>query len=60
MMKTMQESLSDGDKKSESTVTIYEAWLDWGGKLHKFWERQSGLQEGKVGSICAISGMRRQ
>ena len=27
----------------------------WKEKLHKFWEGQFGLQEGKVGKICAVS-----
>ena len=53
-MKIMQESLSDGNGQSESTVTVYEVWLDWEAKLRKFWEGQSGLQEGKARMLCAF------
>lgn len=53
-MKTMQESLSDGDGQSELTLTICEVWLSWEEKLRKFLEGQSGLQEGQVGRICVV------
>lgn len=38
LMKTLQESLRDGDRHFESTMTVYKVWLSWEEKLHKFWE----------------------
>ena len=55
LMKTMQESLRDGDRRFESTVTVYKVWLSWEEKLHKFWEGQSKLKEGKEGMLCTFS-----
>lgn len=43
LMKTLQESLRDGDKQSELTVTVCKVWLSWEEKLRKFWEGQFGL-----------------
>lgn len=37
------------------TLTLCKVWLGWKEKLFKFWEGQFGLQEGKVGRICAFS-----
>lgn len=36
MMKVVQESLRDGDRWSNSTVTVCKVWLSWEAKLHKF------------------------
>lgn len=54
-MKTMQESLTDGDGNSKSIVIVCYVQLSWKEKLPKFWEGQSKLQEGKVGRICTVS-----
>lgn len=56
----MQESLSDGDVKSELAVTVCEFSLGWEAKLRKFWEGQSGLQEGKACMLYAFSGTNSQ
>lgn len=55
LMKTTQVSLRDGDKQSESTMTVCKVWLGWEARLLKFWEGQSGLLEGKVGMIYTFS-----
>lgn len=55
LMKTVRESLRDGDRQFESIVTIYKVWLGWEENLGKFWEGQSGLQEGKEGMLYAFS-----
>jgi len=56
-MKTMQESLSDGDEKSKMKVTICEVWLGWEEKLRKFWEGQFRLLEGKAGMLYTFLRM---
>jgi len=66
LMKTMQESLRDGDRHFKSTVTICKVWLGWEENLHKFWEVQFRrkfwevqfrLHVGKVGMLCEFSRM---
>ena len=59
-MKTVQESLSDGDEQSESTVTVCEVWLGWEAKLKNFWDEQFGLLEGKVKMLCKFLRMNKQ
>lgn len=53
----MQGSLGEEDGQCESIVTVHEVWLGWKEKLCKFWEGQSGLQEGKAKEICAFFEM---
>ena len=37
LVKTVIESLRDGDKKYELTLTVCKVWLSWEAKLCKFW-----------------------
>ena len=55
LMKIVQDPLKDGDKKSKLIMIVCKVWLGWEAKLCKFWEGQSGLQEGKAGMLCAFS-----
>ena len=57
LMKTVQESLRDGDKWYELIVIVCKLWLGWEEKLCKFWEEQSRPLEGKVGMLCIFFRM---
>ena len=46
-MKTVQESLRDGDRQSNLTVSICKVWIGWEAKLHKYWEEQFELLEAR-------------
>ena len=54
LMKTVQESLRDGDRQSKLTVIVCKVWLGKEAKLGKFWEGYFRLQEGKADMLYAF------